>query len=76
MDQADRPGLPVPSADEVAHELDSLVDELGVTFGHRYDEATIRNVVEDTYRRLAENATVQQHLVPLTKNRARAALAD
>lgn len=57
----------------VTDELGNVVAALASQFpGH--SEAEIRAVVEQTYQRLASQAKVTGHLIPLTHNRARAAL--
>lgn len=57
----------------VTDELASVVVTLAPQFPDR-SEAEIRAVVGQTYQRLASQAKVTAHLIPLTHNRARAAL--
>jgi hypothetical protein len=63
-----------PGARLVGDELESLVTLLGSKFPEVSD-SDIRDLVFETYRRLASGASIQGHLIPLTLNRSRAALA-
>ena len=61
-----QPGLPVG-------ELDSIVTVLIAKFP-TCTSARVRDVVYETYRRLAEAARVPTHLIPLTVNLSRSQL--
>jgi hypothetical protein len=67
-------GLPEPTKSEVRAELESITAELAARYGGQLDEETVRRTVQATYERIAEQATVTLHLVPLTVNEARNAL--
>jgi hypothetical protein len=67
-------GLPEPSRAEVQAELESITAELAARYGGQVNEETVRRTVQATYERIAAQATVTQHLVPLTRNGVRNAL--
>jgi hypothetical protein len=63
-----------PSDLVIADELDRVVSELGARFPGR-SRNEIAEVVTAVYRRLAEDATIAAHLIPLTLNKSRRALS-
>ena len=67
-------GLPEPTNAEVRAGLESVTADLAARYGAQFDEETVRQTVQATYERIAEQATVTLHLVPLTVNEARNAL--
>lgn len=62
-----------PGARLVGDELESLVVLLNSKFPE-FSDSDIRDLVFETYERLASGARVQGHLIPLTLNRSRAVL--
>jgi hypothetical protein len=65
---------PGPSKSALRKELASISRDLRTHYSEQLDAETVRRTVYETYRRIAEQATVTLHLIPLTRNEARKAL--
>jgi hypothetical protein len=64
---------PRPGSRLVGDELESIVVLLNSNFSE-FSNSHVRDLVVEIYRRLAAGSRIQAHLIPLTMNRARAAL--
>ncbi|HEX5771953.1 MAG TPA: arsenate reductase ArsC [Nocardioidaceae bacterium] len=60
-----------PNLLDARHALSRVTDELARSFAEHFSPETVAEVVDESYRLLADKATIRTHLVPLSARFAR-----